>query len=57
MKIMFEASTYNRYRDIVISIDGQGSILNVQISKKDDRGNIYFGDGLTVDTDLIGKDY
>jgi hypothetical protein len=56
MKIMIEASVYNRYEDIVIAIDGDGSILNIQVSKKDYKGNIYYGDGLTIDTNTISKE-
>ena len=58
MKIMIEASTYNRYKDIVIAIDGDGSILHVSISKvKGNTGDIFYGDGITVDTDFIGQEY
>lgn len=56
MKIMIEASVYNRYEDIVIAIDGDGSILNIQVSKKGHKGNIYYGDGLSIDTNTIGKE-
>lgn len=57
MKIMIEASVYNKYKDIVISIDGDGSILHVGISKVDCRtSNTVYGDGLSIDTDFIGKE-
>ena len=57
MKIMIEASVYNRYKDIVIAIDGDGSILHVVISKVDSSTcNTFYGDGLTIDTDYIGKE-
>lgn len=57
MKIMIEASVYNRYKDIVISIDGDGSILHAGISKVDSLTNdIFYGDGVTIDTDSIGKE-
>ena len=56
MKIMIEASVYNRHENIVIAIDGDGSILNIQVSKKDYKGNIYYGDGLTIDTNTIGEE-
>ena len=55
MKIFIEASVYNKYKDIMIAIDGDGSVLNVQVSKKDAKGNIYYGDGLSIDTNTIGK--
>ena len=57
MKIMIEASVYNKYKDIVIAIDGDGPILNVCVSKVDySTSNIYYGDGLSIDTDSIGKE-
>lgn len=57
MKIMIEASVYNRYKDIVISIDGEGSILHVCVSKVDAKTkDIVYGDGITIDTDYIGKE-
>ena len=57
MKIMIEASMYNKYKDIVIAIDGDGSILHVGISKVNSRtGNTFYGDGITIDTDFIGKE-
>lgn len=57
MKIMIEASVYNRYKDIVIAIDGDGSILNVGISKVDSlTSDTFYGDGITIDTDSIGKE-
>lgn len=57
MKIMIEASVYNRYKDIVIAIDGDGSILHVGISKVDSlTSNTIYGDGLAIDTDYIGKE-
>lgn len=56
MKIFIEASVYNEYKDIIIAIDGDGSVLNVQVSKKDAKGDIYYGDGLTIDTNTIGKE-
>ena len=57
MKIMIEASVYNRYKDIVIAIDGDGSILHVGISKVDSlTSNTVYGDGITIDTDFIGKE-
>ena len=56
MKIMIEASVYNNYKDIVISIDGDCSILHVGISKVDSlTSNTIYGDGLTIDTDFIEK--
>ena len=57
MKIMIEASVYNRYNDIVISIDGDSSILHVGISKVNSlTHDIYYGDGVTIDTNFIGKE-
>ena len=57
MKIMIEASVYNKYKDIVIAIDGDGTILHVGVSKVDySTSNIYYGDGLSIDTDSIGKE-
>ena len=57
MKIMIEASVYNRYNDIVIAIDGDGSILHVGISKVDSlTSDTFYGDGITIDTDSIGKE-
>ena len=57
MKIMIEASTYNRYKDIVIAIDGDGSILHVGISKVDClTSDTFYGDGITIDTDSIGRE-
>lgn len=57
MKIMIEASVYNRYQDIVIAIDGDGSILHVCVSKVNNlTQDTYYGDGLTIDTDYIGKE-
>ena len=57
MKIMIEASVYNRYKDIVIAIDGDGSILHVGVSKVNSQTNdVYYGDGITIDTDSIGKE-
>lgn len=57
MKIMIEASVYNRYKDIVIAIDGDGSVLHVGISKvNSSTGDMYYGDGLTIDTAFIGKE-
>lgn len=57
MKIMIEASAYNRYKDIVIAIDGDGSILHVGIYKVDNlTSDTFYGDGVTIDTDSIGKE-
>lgn len=57
MKIMIEASVYNKYKDIVIAIDGDGSVLHVGISKVDSKtSDTFYGDGIAVDTDAIGKD-
>lgn len=57
MKIMIEASVYNKYKDIVIAIDGDGSILHICVSKVDGRtSDTYYGDGLSIDTDFIGKE-
>ena len=42
MKIFIEASVYNKYKDIIIAIDGDDSVLNVQVSKEDAKGNIYY---------------
>jgi len=57
MKIMIEASVYNRYKDIVIAIDGDGSILHIGISKVDSlTSDTVYGDGITIDTDFIGKE-
>ena len=57
MKIMIEASVYNGYKDIVIAIDGDGSILHIGVSKVNGRtGDTFFGDGITIDTDYIGKE-
>lgn len=56
MKIMIEACVYNRYKDVVISIDGDGPILNILVSKKGKDNKIYVGDGLTIDTDSIIKE-
>jgi hypothetical protein len=57
MKIMIEASVYNRYKDIVIAIDGDGSILHVSVSKVNSlTGDTLYGDGMTIDTDFIGKE-
>ena len=48
---------YNKYKDIVIAIDGDGSILNIGVSKVDFRtSNTIYGDGISVDTDYIGKE-
>ena len=56
MKIMIEASVYNRYKDIVIAIDGDGSVLHVGISKADNTTKeVWYGDGVTIDTDSIGR--
>jgi len=58
MKIMIEASVYNKYEDVVIAIDGDGSILHVSVSKVDGHTNdTFYGDGITIDTDFIGKEY
>ena len=57
MKIMIEASMYNRYKDIVIAIDGEGSILHVCVSKVDTKTkDAFYGDDITIDTDFIGKE-
>ena len=56
MKIMIEACVYNRYKDVVIYIDGDGPILNILVSKKGKDNKIYVGDGLTIDTDSIIKE-
>ena len=57
MKIMIEAGVYNKYKDIVIAIDGDGSILHVSVSKVDSlTRNVVYGDGLSIDTDFIGKE-
>jgi hypothetical protein len=56
MKIMIEASVYNRYKDIVIAIDGDGSILHVSVSKVSRTGDTFYGDGITIDTYFIGKE-
>lgn len=58
MKIMIEASVYNRYKDIVIAIDGDGSVLHVCVSKVDAKTkDVFYGDGITIDTDYIGKEF
>lgn len=57
MKIMIEKSVYNKFDDIIIAIDGDGSILHVQASKKDARDNFYFLDSMTIDTAVKQKDY
>ena len=57
MKIMIEKSVYNKFDDIIIAIDGDGSILHVQVSKKDARDNFYFLDSMTIDTVTKQKDY
>ena len=57
MKIMIEACVYNKYKDIVIAIDGDGSILHVSVSKINSQtSDLYYGDGITVDTDSIGEE-
>ncbi len=57
MKIMIESSVYSRYKDIVIAIDGDGSILHVCVSKVDVKTkDVFYGDGITIDTDSIGKE-
>jgi hypothetical protein len=57
MKIMIEASVYSKYKDVVIAIDGDGSILHVSVSKVNSRtGDTFYGDGITIDTDFIGKE-
>ena len=57
MKIMIEASVYNKYKDIVIAIDGDGSFLNVCVSKVNSQTkDIFYGDSLTIDTAFIGKE-
>jgi len=57
MKIMIEACVYNKYKDIVIAIDGDGSILHVSVSKINSQtSDVYYGDGITVDTYSIGKE-
>lgn len=57
MKIMIEACVYNKYKDIVIAIDGDGSILHVSVYKINSQtSDVYYGDGITVDTDSIGKE-
>lgn len=56
MKIMVEANVYHQYKNIIIAIDGDGQVLHVSVSKMDTKGNIYYGDGLTIDTNTIGKD-
>jgi hypothetical protein len=54
---MIEASVYNRYKDIVIAIDGDGSIIHVSVSKVNSRtGAMFYGDGITIDTDFIEKE-
>ena len=52
MKIMIEASVYNRFKDIVISIDGEegSGIMNVTIGRTNDNGDFFVLDGMTVDT-------
>lgn len=56
MKIMIEASVYNQYKDIVIAIDGDGSILHIGISKVNKTTNeTWYADGISVDTDSIGR--
>lgn len=57
MKIMIEACVYNKYKDVVIAIDGDGSILHIGISKvNSSTGDTFYGDGITIDTDFIGKE-
>ena len=57
MKIMIEASVYSKYKDVVISIDGDGSIIHVSVSKVNSlTGDTSYGDGMTIDTDFIGKE-
>lgn len=57
MKIMIEASVYNKYKDIVIAIDGDGSVLHVSVSKVNSRTHdVYYGDGVSIDTDSIVKE-
>lgn len=51
MKIMIEASVYNAFKDVVIAIDGEpNGVMNVLLSRIDDRGDTFVLDGLTVDT-------
>lgn len=57
MKIMIEANVYNRFKDVVISIDGDGSVLHVRISKVNDiTGDTFYGGGVSIDTDSIEKE-
>lgn len=51
MKIMIEASVYNAFKDVVISIDGEpNGVMNVLVSRINDSGHTFVLDGLTVDT-------
>lgn len=56
MKIMIEASVYNKYKDIVIAIDGDGSILHIGISKVNNATkDVYYIDGININIDSIER--